>query len=342
MLLGYGNNGSSLNLGDISFYANNITERMRIKADTGYVGIGTSSPTEKLHIHSSSDGFLKLSSDQDGDTRRLGVQLTANNTTSHCGMFLDSADVLSFYNMGIQRITIESNGNVGIGTSSPRTILDICGNDALVIPVGNTSQRPTIPPVGSIRYNIETDQFEGYGTPFNTSETLADGYWGTLGGVKDIDRDTYITAESSLDEDKLRFFTNNNERMIVDETGKIGIGVTDPSSVLHIKDLGGGFIFDGLDTTTFNNIKSYGHDINSGRPLKISTNVNNALYIDNSGNVGIGTSFLQGAKLEIVGDIIMSESGNSNITVVQGDFELKSNDDIYIDLHYYLYSLIQE
>ena len=167
--LGYGNNGSGNNNGDIRFYANNLTERMRIKADTG---------------------------------------------------------------------------NVGINATSPRCILDISGSDALVVPVGNTSQRPNYDEnnvessgiVGAIRYNIELDQYEGYGTPFNTAETLTGGYWGSLGGVKDIDRDTFITAEETLDEDKLKFYTSGVQRMVIDPSGNFGIGVTDPSSVLHIFD----------------------------------------------------------------------------------------------------------
>ena len=63
------------------------------------------------------------------------------------------------------------NKYVGIKTNFPRTSLDIVSTDALIIPVGTTSQRPNYDAnniessgiVGSIRYNIETDQFEGFG-----------------------------------------------------------------------------------------------------------------------------------------------------------------------------------
>ena len=132
------------------------------------------------------------------------------------------------------------NKDVGIKTNFPRTSLDIVSTDALIIPVGITSQRPNYDAnnaessgiVGSIRYNIETDQFEGFGTPFNplNSYETTVGYWGTLGGVKDIDRDTYITAEETFDDDKLKFYTSGNQRMIIDDiSGNVGIGSSSPT-----------------------------------------------------------------------------------------------------------------
>ena len=51
---------------------------------------------------------------------------------------------------------------------------------------GTTAQRPQ-PAVGMIRYNTDTQKFEGY-----------DGNWIVLTGVYDLDADTYITAELNL------------------------------------------------------------------------------------------------------------------------------------------------
>ena len=56
---------------------------------------------------------------------------------------------------------------------------------------------------GYIRYNTTTDQFEGFG---------AGNAWGSLGGVVDVDQDTYISAENSAgsDNDELKFFTSGS------------------------------------------------------------------------------------------------------------------------------------
>ena len=82
-----------------------------------------------------------------------------------------------------------------------------------VLPTGNTSQRYATSVQGSIRYNTEDNAFEGY-----------DGSnWGTLGGVKDADQDTYIEAETSsgADNDELKFYTGGTEAFYISNTQAI-------------------------------------------------------------------------------------------------------------------------
>ena len=77
------------------------------------------------------------------------------------------------------------------------------------LPVGTTAQR-TSAVTGQIRFNSEDTLFEGYdGTA-----------WGSLGGVKDVDQDTFIRPETSpgSDEDQLEFVTNSVERMLLTNT----------------------------------------------------------------------------------------------------------------------------
>ena len=52
--------------------------------------------------------------------------------------------------------------SIGIGTTSNRTTLDVGGTDGIIIPTGNTTQRPTNPMLGTIRYNSLINRFEGY------------------------------------------------------------------------------------------------------------------------------------------------------------------------------------
>jgi len=80
---------------------------------------------------------------------------------------------------------------------------------SLVLPVGDNNSKGS-PERGSIRYNTDDTQFEGY----NGAQ------WGGLGGVKDIDQDTEIKAESSpgADEDILFFKNGGNNTLRITST----------------------------------------------------------------------------------------------------------------------------
>jgi len=114
---------------------------------------------------------------------------------------------------------------VGINTLDPVSALEIDGTDALRIPAGTDAERPTTTRQGQIRYNTDSEGFEGY------SGTA----WGTLGGSIDIDKDTQIQVEESADEDMIRFDTAGAERMIIDNTGNIGINTSLPEDKFQIQ-----------------------------------------------------------------------------------------------------------
>jgi UDP-3-O-[3-hydroxymyristoyl] glucosamine N-acyltransferase len=110
-------------------------------------------------------------------------------------------------------LTIDENGYIGIFTTNPRYVIDISSDNALLLPVGDNSTRPSSVTAGLIRYNTQTTQFEGY----------SNGAWQGLGGVIDIDQDTYIAAEENSDEDILRFYTAGNENMTIQSNGNVTI-----------------------------------------------------------------------------------------------------------------------
>ena len=237
-----------------------------------------------------------------------------------------------------------SSENIGIKTNNPRITLDVSANDAIIIPVGTTSQRPNYNAsapnsngiVGAIRYNIETDQFEGFGTPYN-----GDGYWGSLGGVKDIDGDTYITAQySSIDDDVLRFVNDGSTNMIIDASGRVGIGTNiteyqlDASASLHVFGdsriegslfLGTKYPDEGDPYNAVSDFAKIRMDISGGTNLVIEsgndvsdniifkTQDTELMRISGNGNIGIGTTD-PNAKLDISGIIQCDDLSANSIS----------------------------
>jgi hypothetical protein len=112
--------------------------------------------------------------------------------------------------------------------SSDIDVVKVTANGAFTVPVGTTSDRPSPLESGMIRFNSTDGVFEGY-------SGVA---WASLGGVKDVDQDTYIQAESSpgADNDELEFYTGGTRRFLVSNTGVI---VTDANTDL-VFDIGSG------------------------------------------------------------------------------------------------------
>lgn len=98
--------------------------------------------------------------------------------------------------------------------------IKIESDKALLFPKGNNSQRPTAEE-GLVRFNTQSNQFEGY----------ASGQWQSLGGVRDVDGNTYILAESSpgANENTLFFYTDGELKTTFQKTGIATNNITAPS-----------------------------------------------------------------------------------------------------------------
>ena len=109
--------------GSVRFYTSN-TERVRVDS-SGNVGIGNIAPAEKLEI---SGGKLLVSGGQIRSGSYLeGFPSFSFANDNDTGMFSDTANQLEFSTGGSSRLTINSSGNVGIGTNSPNALLDVGG-----------------------------------------------------------------------------------------------------------------------------------------------------------------------------------------------------------------------
>ena len=181
----------------VALFKDDNVQVMKI-VNGGNVSVGSQEPVERLDV----DGSIRSTSNLyvQRDTRILGKVILGPDPTA---------------------------SNLNQEVSLDAVSLEVHTKDAILIPVGTVEERPSLPKAGHVRYNTTTAQFEGYG---------AGDAWGSLGGVKDTNNDTWIAAEEypTSNDDTLRFITSNSEVMRITKDGLVGIHTQSPVSVLDV------------------------------------------------------------------------------------------------------------
>jgi len=227
--------------GVAALYNNNISS---IAIDTtGKVGIGTTAPLFNLDISGTTSnrglnmfptlgtGANSINMNSSGAGTYLGHESSAGGTiTGGVGAnesFVGSSGAKSFHLLtnAASRMTIDSSGNVGVGTTAPATNLEInSANDtrARLFSTGgaysSTLELTTLTAgtYGStLQYssNSEDLQFNNYGRTSSSADS-------TLGGF------SFITKVANTTPTKVMF--------IHGYTGKVGIGTVSPAQALDV------------------------------------------------------------------------------------------------------------
>ncbi|MCB9073312.1 MAG: tail fiber domain-containing protein, partial [Bdellovibrionaceae bacterium] len=142
----------------------------------GNVGIGATNPAYRLVVQDNVS-TAEMAIKQGGDTSATrssqltfahsgggSARISATRASgSSQGMNMKFYTEPSSGGGMVERIRIESDGKVGIGTTSPSVSLDLgTMTDAVSLPTGTTAQQPSSPADGMIRYNTTNSKFEAY------------------------------------------------------------------------------------------------------------------------------------------------------------------------------------
>jgi hypothetical protein len=135
----------------------------------------------------------------DGNIRIENNLITTQTTNSNLQLSGAGTGSVEIENFRINDNTITNT--TGDMTFTPATGVTVfTGTGSVRLPAGGNAARPLTPTVGMIRYNTDTNLFEGY-----------DGSWVVLQGVYDLDRNTYITPELTpgANDNTIRFYSNS-------------------------------------------------------------------------------------------------------------------------------------
>ena len=264
-----------------------------------------------------------------------GVTATSGNepTDTTGNTFVNGTATLAYFTTAVAPLTFEECSEVRIGplgdtplvvSSELRFLRNVFSSDvndivirpnsgkkvtvdatsSFVIPVGDNNQRGA-PIAGSIRYNTSISQFEGY----------SGANWSSLGGVRDVDGNTYIIPETSAgsNENILYFYNNNSNTLRVTEN-ELQFDVVDT-----ITSATSSFLNFNVETITIDNnsltidhtdlLSTYVYTTRENLDIGMSTGltVDKFLRLDVNGNISYNTSFGSG--------------GESFLTLVSGDLK---------------------
>jgi len=156
------NSSISSDSGDALLLKVGGTERARIDT-SGNVGIGTSSPAQKLDVQAADYVAVRaLSTNNSIDTR---LQSYSTGNYGYAGTVSNHS--FSFITNNAERVRIDTSGNVGIGTSSPSAKLQVVGN---VMAGNGTAATPAYHFVGSSAIGMFTPD-AGFSIAFSTGST---------------------------------------------------------------------------------------------------------------------------------------------------------------------------
>ena len=196
------------------------------------------------------------------------------------GMFLGGTDILAFSTGGTQAVTIDASQRLGVGTSSPSALLSVF------------------------------QSAEGEVANFGTSDTsrLLRIVTGTANSVSGA----LITLKTDSAEGEIAFGTGGGtERVRIDSSGRVGIGVTSPINALHINGAAG------ATSSRFRLSSTEG----SGFTIRSESATETMLNVDSSENLLFGIGGGEVGRFDSSGRLLVGTSadftGGSANTLIQ-------------------------
>ncbi len=245
-------------------------------AVTGSLGVGTTSPLKKLHISDAGDVGIALQTTGANTNKEIWEITCGSNASSEADLVFQSRTDAG--SGGIEAMRLASSGKVGIGETSPSTVLHLKSGSNTAATLQTTNNGSSV----SSNYN----------TPNRIFYTGVD-----IGGVNSA----YTIYDG----------TASAERMRIDSSGRVGIGKTPESAVGSVLQTKGN---DGISfQRPGESLSTILRPLSSGLGLRLNyQDGDEILRVDNNGRLLLGTAddgFAGGLTTTIIGNASATNSG---------------------------------
>ena len=259
------------------------TERLRITS-AGLVGIGTSSPGAPLDVVTGSSGAIfrfstastNLQIIPEAANGNVGIRFAANSGAAPNLQFRNDA--------GSNLVTITNGGNVGIGTTSPTSLLHL-----------STSA------LADLRFTDPGEATDQKNWSWQTGTGIGAGTF-RLRAINDANstgENAYIVTRSGASVQTHQWLTAGSERLRITSAGLVGIGTSSPGRNLHVAGSSATALIESTGSTNADlligdgGVRYYGiRGVAGGGSLQIRNDTANTTLatFTSTGLVGIGTT----------------------------------------------------
>jgi hypothetical protein len=273
----------------------NSTGRLFVDS-SGRVGLGTSTPTENLHLSGSNRSIL-LQSTNANDSYESTRIINDNGdfliqTFNSAGSFVGNDYIIArgasgavahqFLIGNTERVRIDSSGRVGIGASAPGNLLELKQNTPAFRQTSVAESGGYVATFGLGYSTLETFIIEANATSASPTRILQ---WGTNGNFS-LNYSSTSTSRAFIIND------GATERFRIDSAGYVGIGTASPTNTLTVQ---GSVSFNLNSTTDVFKFFTGGAGLayagtTTATAIGLITNGAERLRVDTAGRLLVGTS----------------------------------------------------